>query len=138
MHGTISPGDAKERAYATPLADIHVGDPGLYASDSFWPYFERLRKEDPVHYCRESEFGPYWSVTKYNDIMEVDTNHQVFSSELQPRRHHPARLPRRPATPEVHRDGPAAARRAAQDRGADVRADPPRQAGRHRSASAPA
>ncbi len=26
-------------------------------------------------------FGPYWSITKYNDIMAVDTNHQVFSSE---------------------------------------------------------
>ena len=25
-------------------------------------------------------FGPYWSVTKYNDIMDVDTNHAVFSS----------------------------------------------------------
>jgi cytochrome P450 len=25
-------------------------------------------------------FGPYWSVTKYNDIMDIDTNHAVFSS----------------------------------------------------------
>ena len=46
-----------------------------------WPYFERLRKEDPVHYCAEHEFGPYWSVTKYKDIMAVDTNHEAFSSE---------------------------------------------------------
>jgi cytochrome P450 len=46
-----------------------------------WPYFERLRKEEPVHFCAESEFGPYWSITKYNDIMAVDTNHQVFSSD---------------------------------------------------------
>jgi cytochrome P450 len=34
-----------------------------------------------VHYCADGEFGPYWSITKYNDIMAVDTNHQVFSSE---------------------------------------------------------
>jgi cytochrome P450 len=34
-----------------------------------------------VHYCRDSKFGPYWSITKYNDIMEIETNHQVFSSE---------------------------------------------------------
>src|SRR5690348_11226183 len=81
MHGTISSGDAKERAYSTPLADFNVGDPALYASDSFWPYFDRLRKEAPVHYCPESMFGPYWSVTKYNDIMEIETNHQVFSSD---------------------------------------------------------
>jgi cytochrome P450 len=34
-----------------------------------------------VHYCAESEFGPYWSVTKYKDIMAVETRHQIFSSE---------------------------------------------------------
>jgi cytochrome P450 len=46
-----------------------------------WPYFERLRREDPVHYCAASTFGPYWSVTKYKDIMQVDTSHQIYSSE---------------------------------------------------------
>ena len=25
-------------------------------------------------------FGPYWSVTRYNDIMDIETNHSVFSS----------------------------------------------------------
>jgi cytochrome P450 len=40
-----------------------------------------LRRESPVHYCAQSEFGPYWSITKYDDIMAVDTNHAVFSSE---------------------------------------------------------
>src|SRR3546814_7024561 len=44
-------------------------------------YFDRLRKEEPVHYCRESYVGPYWSITKFDDIMAVDTNHKVFSSE---------------------------------------------------------
>ncbi len=73
--------DARARAYATPLADLHPGDPDLFRTDTHWPYFERLRAEDPVHWCHESEFGPYWSVTKYHDIMAVDTNHQVFSSE---------------------------------------------------------
>ena len=46
-----------------------------------WPYFERLRKEAPIHLQTEHEFGPYWSVTRYNDIMAVDTNPAVFSSE---------------------------------------------------------
>ena len=81
MHGTIRPMDeARERAYATPLDKIDVGDPALFQNYEFWPYFERLRKEDPVHFCENGMFGPYWSVTKYNDIMEVETNHQVFSS----------------------------------------------------------
>ena len=72
---------AREKAYSTPLEDFHPGDPDLFRTDSHWPWFERLRAEEPVHYCKASEFGPYWSITKYNDIMAVDTNHRVFSSE---------------------------------------------------------
>ncbi len=73
--------DARARAYALPLDQLSPGDPALFRTDSHWPILERLRKEDPVHYTAESEYGPYWSITKYNDIMAVDTNHQVFSSE---------------------------------------------------------
>jgi cytochrome P450 len=72
---------AAERAYSIPLAEIDPADPELFRTDTMWPYFERLRKEDPVHYFEPHKFGPYWSVTKYNDIMAVDTNHEVFSSE---------------------------------------------------------
>ena len=46
-----------------------------------WPFFwERLRREDPVHYTADSLFGPYWSITRYHDIMSIETNHGVFSS----------------------------------------------------------
>lgn len=68
-------------AYAMPLEDMDVSRPALFRTDVVGTYFERLRREDPVHYCRESSYGPYWSVTKYHDIMQVDMNHQVFSSE---------------------------------------------------------
>ena len=73
--------EARAKAYATPLEDFHVGDPELFRTNTHWPWFERLRAEEPVHFCKDSEFGPYWSVTRYNDIMAVDTNHGVFSSE---------------------------------------------------------
>ncbi len=73
--------EARVRAYSMPLEEMHPGDPELFLNNTHWPYFERLRREDPVHYCADSEFGAYWSVTKYNDIMAVDTNHGVFSSE---------------------------------------------------------
>jgi cytochrome P450 len=72
---------AREQAWSIPIDDLNVAEAELFRSDTMWPYFERLRREAPVHYCRESEFGPYWSITKYNDIMAVDTNHEVFSSE---------------------------------------------------------
>jgi len=73
--------EARERAYSMPLDDFHPGDPDLFRTNTHWPYFERLRAEDPVHYTPDSEFGAYWSVTRYDDIMAVDTNHGVFSSE---------------------------------------------------------
>jgi cytochrome P450 len=75
---------AEERAWSMPLNQIDPGDPELFRTDSFWPFFERLRKQDPVHYIQDSVFpgvGPYWAVTKFEDILAVDTNHAVFSSE---------------------------------------------------------
>jgi len=64
-----------------PLAEIDVSRPSLFQSDKIGAFFERLRREDPVHYCAESAYGPYWSITKHDDIMAVDTNHKVYSSE---------------------------------------------------------
>jgi cytochrome P450/predicted MFS family arabinose efflux permease len=72
---------AIEDANAIPLDAIDVARLDLWSSDTHWPYFERLRREDPIHYCAKSEYGAYWSITKYNDIMAVDTNHEVFSSD---------------------------------------------------------
>jgi len=72
---------ARERAYAMPLDEIDMTDPELFRNDTHWPYFERLRDEDPVHYHANGRFGPYWSVTRYADIMAIDTNHAQFSSD---------------------------------------------------------
>lgn len=72
---------AEQDAWTLPLEQLNPAQPALFQADAHWPMFERLRKEAPVHYTAEHEFGPYWSVSKYNDIMAVDTNHQVFSSE---------------------------------------------------------
>ncbi|RAV76129.1 cytochrome P450, partial [Aerococcus loyolae] len=54
----------------------------LFAANKVLPYFERLRKEDPVHLSESGPYGRYWSITKYEDIMHVDTNHQLFSSDI--------------------------------------------------------
>ena len=63
-----------------PIDAVDVSDPSLYESDSWRPIFARLRSEAPVHYCADSPFGPYWSITRFEDIMAVDSNHQSFSS----------------------------------------------------------
>ncbi len=71
----------RARAWAMPLADIDVSKGYLFEQDVVGFYFERLRLEDPVHRAVSKRYGPYWSVTRYKDIMAVDTNHAVFSSE---------------------------------------------------------
>ncbi|PWR18421.1 cytochrome P450 [Zavarzinia aquatilis] len=75
--------DGANDPYAIPLADIDVSDPARFRDFTLWPYFERLRKEDPVHWCANGMFGPYWSVTKYKDIMQVETSHNIFSSDTE-------------------------------------------------------
>jgi len=59
---------------------VDVSEPSLYETDNWRPIFARLRSEAPVHYCADSPFGPYWSITRFEDIMAVDSNHQSFSS----------------------------------------------------------
>jgi cytochrome P450 len=78
---TLLEGPMRERAYHVLLSDLDVSEVKRFQDDSIWPYFERLRREDPIHYCRDSPYGPYWSITKFHDIIAVDTNHGVFSSE---------------------------------------------------------
>ena len=63
----------------TPTS-VDVSDPRLYQDDTWRPLFAELRRDDPVHYCEASRFGPYWSVTRYDDIFAVELDHQNYSS----------------------------------------------------------
>ncbi len=69
-------------AHAYALDQLDPARPGLFQQDVVLPFFERLRREDPVHLTRESEFGPYWSITKYKQILQVEANHEAFSSDV--------------------------------------------------------
>ncbi len=71
---------APEDVQAIPLAELNPARTDRFQNDTIWPVFERLRREDPVHYTAESEHGAYWSVTRWDDIMAVDTDHSGFSS----------------------------------------------------------
>ena len=62
------------------LDSIDVSDPKLYQDDTWRPLFAHLRRNDPVHYCVSSPFGPYWSVTRYDDILAVELDHETYSS----------------------------------------------------------
>ncbi|MFT5577799.1 MAG: cytochrome P450 [Paraglaciecola psychrophila] len=66
--------------YSVPIENINVIDGRLFQQDIHWDHFKRLREEDPVHFNELPGIGRYWSLTKFEDIMYVDTNHQLFSS----------------------------------------------------------
>jgi cytochrome P450 len=72
---------ARERARSMPIEEIDPANPHLFADDTIGHYFARLRRDDPVHHATSPLFGPYWSVTKYQDIMAVDTDHATYSSD---------------------------------------------------------
>ena len=59
---------ARAEAWSTPLEALNPGDPARFRDDTFWPVFERLRQEDPVHFTPDSEWGPHWSITRFDDI----------------------------------------------------------------------
>jgi cytochrome P450 len=80
-NGVLANPAARLPASYVALDRIDVSDPRLYRDHAHEPYFARLRREDPVHYCADSRFGPYWSVTRYKDIMQVDVDWQTFSSD---------------------------------------------------------
>ncbi|MCB1646123.1 MAG: cytochrome P450, partial [Pseudomonadales bacterium] len=68
--------------YSIPLAELDLLRPDLFEDDKHVGIFQRLREEDPVHLQKDHEFvGSFWNVTRYEDIMYVDTHHEEFSSD---------------------------------------------------------
>jgi cytochrome P450 len=72
--------EARAQIAALPIEAVDPAQPDLFAADAFWPIFERLRAEDPVHWVESPNFGGFWSICLWDDIMAVDSNHGVFSS----------------------------------------------------------
>ena len=68
---------------AVSLTEIDMSNPFMWRQGQWRPYFERLRNEAPVHFRASSEFGPYWSVTRYDDIVAVDRDFETYSAEPQ-------------------------------------------------------
>ncbi len=86
---TIEPTEPKEHKepkplpldpYAVPIEEINMIDARYFQENRQFEFFKRLRDEDPVHLNDHDFTGRYWSITKFEDIMHVDTHHDLFSS----------------------------------------------------------
>ncbi len=80
---TASAQTARQRIQALPLDQLNPADIQYFVDDTVGHVFDRLRSEDPVHHSHSPipELGAYWSVTRYQDIMHVDTHPEIFSSD---------------------------------------------------------
>ncbi|WP_136637254.1 cytochrome P450 [Pseudooceanicola onchidii] len=67
-------------ALAEPMTQFTAARASLFATGAELPFFERLRNEDPVHWCDTGNYEPHWSITRYADIAAVDLDHKRFSS----------------------------------------------------------
>jgi cytochrome P450 len=67
----------------TDLDTLDVSRAELYVNDTWQEPFRRLRANAPIHYCADSKFGPYWSVSTYKPIIHVEALPKIFSSSFE-------------------------------------------------------
>ncbi len=66
----------------TPELDNAIAAPATYADEArIHALLKQLREEDPVHWTEPDGFRPYWTVTKYDDILEIEKRNDVFHNE---------------------------------------------------------
>jgi len=78
---TIATAERLGEAWTQPLETLDPSDGTLWQRNVLHDYLRRLRQEDPVHWSPTGPTGPFWSVTRFDDIVAVDSNHQAFSSD---------------------------------------------------------
>ncbi|MFI4934102.1 MAG: cytochrome P450 [Caulobacterales bacterium] len=67
--------------WSLPLETLDPSEGTLYQRGLLHEYLRRLRLEDPVHWSPTGPTGPFWSVTRFDDIVAIDSNHAQFSSD---------------------------------------------------------
>ncbi len=63
------------------LEDLNPSELSRFADGSVHEVMTRLREEAPIHYCKDSPYGPYWSITKHRDIIEIEAVPAIYSSD---------------------------------------------------------
>ena len=50
--------DVLDQVNSQPIETLNVAQSALFQTETMWPYFDRLRAEDPVHWTPASDFEP--------------------------------------------------------------------------------
>jgi len=67
-----------------PMSSLEDFDPSelpRFVDGSIHSLMEQLRAQAPIHYCKASPYGPYWSITKHSDIVEIEALPAIYSSD---------------------------------------------------------
>ncbi|HEU0065817.1 MAG TPA: cytochrome P450 [Sphingomonas sp.] len=70
-----------DTARGDAAGDFDVSRPELYRDDTWHAPFRTLRAQAPVHRVAHSDYGPYWSISTYKGIVEVESLPDLYSSE---------------------------------------------------------
>ena len=73
--------DPASADHAADLNGLDISDIRRFRDGTHLPYFARLRTEHPIHFCADSPFGAFWSITRAADILAINADHQRFSSK---------------------------------------------------------
>ena len=69
----------------SPEIDAAIVNPASWADDrEIHEQLRWLRHNDPVRFLEPEGFDPFWSITKYADIEEIESNNAVFINDPRP------------------------------------------------------
>ena len=72
---------ATDTAVATAVDPLDVSRAELYRDDTWQAPFAEIRAKGGIHRTEHSAFGPYWSITTYKPLVEVESLPDLYSSE---------------------------------------------------------
>jgi len=70
----------KQHLINTKVEAIDPSNTDFFFYDLQHILFQRLREECPVHYCPTSNYGAFWSISKYEHVVEIESDFEAFTS----------------------------------------------------------
>lgn len=72
-----------ESATEVPVGSIDPSVQDRFQTGDHFAVFDRIRRERPVCYHPETQYGPFWSITKFQDIIDAEMMPHQLSSDAE-------------------------------------------------------